>query len=208
MSTAFTTEELRAAFDEIGRAAVAAGTSLDIAVYGGAALMLASRFRFSSEDVDIAEIGSPWPDWLRDAVARIASANGWGAEWLNEAVQFHLSPLATLAQDHVALGTFPRGGAAPGLRVFVPSADYMLALKLKAMRVSDPVKGPVEIDDIRHLLRAANVASVDDAVAVLGRYFPRSAADADKQRFLLRHIWPSSTADEETDAARYPVAGD
>ncbi|WP_199699115.1 hypothetical protein [Oleomonas cavernae] len=84
----------------------------------------------------------------------------------------------------------------------------MLALKLKAMRVSDPVKGPVEIDDIRHLLRAANVASVDDAVAVLGRYFPRSAADADKQRFLLRHIWPSLTADEETDAARYPVAGD
>ncbi|WP_199699114.1 hypothetical protein [Oleomonas cavernae] len=111
MSAAFTTQELRAAFDEIGRAAVAAQTCLDIAVYGGAALMLASRFRFSSEDVDIAEIGSPWPDWLSDAVARIANANGWGAAWLNEAVQFHLSPLATLAQDHVALGTFPRGGA-------------------------------------------------------------------------------------------------
>ena len=41
------------AFDEIGRAAVAAGTRLQIAVYGGSALMLASNFRFATEDVDV-----------------------------------------------------------------------------------------------------------------------------------------------------------
>jgi len=37
---------------------------LDIAIYGGSALMLASNFRFATEDVDIAELDQPWPDWL------------------------------------------------------------------------------------------------------------------------------------------------
>ena len=36
--------------------------------------MLASNFRFSTEDVDIAEIGRPWPDWLSAVVARIGDA--------------------------------------------------------------------------------------------------------------------------------------
>ncbi len=46
-------DKLLAAFDEIGRAAVEAGTRLEIAVYGGSALMLASNFRFATEDVDV-----------------------------------------------------------------------------------------------------------------------------------------------------------
>jgi len=43
--TAFDRDQLLAALGEIGVAAVVAGTRLDIAVFGGAALMLASNFR-------------------------------------------------------------------------------------------------------------------------------------------------------------------
>jgi hypothetical protein len=68
MPRAFDRDELLAAFDEIAEAAVAAGTRLDIAVFGGSALLLASNFRFTTEDVDIAELGVPWPQWLIDAV--------------------------------------------------------------------------------------------------------------------------------------------
>lgn len=64
MSAAFDRDALLDAFDRIGRAAVDAGTKLQIAVYGGSALMLASNFRFATEDVDIREIGTDWPDWL------------------------------------------------------------------------------------------------------------------------------------------------
>ena len=81
------------ALDEIGRAAVAAGARLDIAVFGGSALMLAGNFRFSTEDADIAEIEQPWPTWLSETVERIAERNGWPQYWLNEAVTFHLSRL-------------------------------------------------------------------------------------------------------------------
>lgn len=50
--TAFDRDQLLAALNEIGAAAVAQGTRLDIAVFGGSALRLASNFRFSTEDVD------------------------------------------------------------------------------------------------------------------------------------------------------------
>ena len=78
---AFDRDQLLVALNEIGAAAVVAGTRLDIAMFGGSALMLASNFRFSTEDVDIAEIGRPWPDWLSAVVARIASQNGWPDDW-------------------------------------------------------------------------------------------------------------------------------
>src|SRR5215831_17348187 len=113
--TAFDRDQLLAALNEIGAAAVTAHARLDIAVYGGSALMLASNFRFSTEDVDIAEIGRPWPDWLSAVVRRIAVRNGWPEDWLNEAVTFHLSPLANSARDLVVLGTFPRGCEQVGL---------------------------------------------------------------------------------------------
>ncbi len=75
------------ALDAIGAAAVAHGTRLDLAVYGGSALMLASNFRFATEDVDIAEVGAR-PAWLDAVVAEIAARKGWSADWLNEAVAF------------------------------------------------------------------------------------------------------------------------
>jgi hypothetical protein len=49
MSAAFDREALLDAFDSIGRAAARAGTKLQIAVYGGSALMLASNFRVATE---------------------------------------------------------------------------------------------------------------------------------------------------------------
>jgi hypothetical protein len=71
MAASFDRDQLLAAFDEIGKAAISARTHLDIAVFGGSALMLASNFRFSTEDVDISEIGQPWPDWLSEIVKRM-----------------------------------------------------------------------------------------------------------------------------------------
>jgi hypothetical protein len=204
MAAAFDRDALLLAFDRIGAAASAAGALLEIALYGGSALMLAGNFRFATEDADIAELGNPWPDWLARTVTQIATENGWSPDWLNEAVQFHLSPLADRARDHLEFGSFPQG-APTGLRVFVPSSDYMLALKLKALRINDPVKGAQEVADVRNPLRASGVTSIDQAIAVLGRFFPRSAQDADRQRFFLKHIWPDEGA--AGDPPRYPVRG-
>ena len=195
----FDRHELVAAFDAIGAAALSNGTRLELAVYGGAALMLAGNFRFATEDVDIAEIGTPWPDWLAAAVRDIAERNGWAEDWLNDAVTFHLSPLADRAADHIEFGSFPQTGP-PGLDVIVPTTGYLLALKLKAMRVLDAAKGEREAADILGLMRILAV-DAEGAMAILRRYFPNSAADGGKQRFLLRHLKPSG--DGDGDAPRY-----
>jgi hypothetical protein len=200
-SARFDRAQLLDALYEIGRAAVAAGARLDIAVFGGSALMLAGNFRFSTEDADIAEIGQPWPTWLSETVERIGERNGWPQYWLNEAVTFHLSRLPEPARDLVAFGTFPRGEDKVGLTVFVPTAKYMLALKLKALRVADPAAGPHDLTDVANLLRVLDIRDIEGAIAILTEYFPNSAADAGKQRFVLRHILSTGGA---IDAPRYP----
>ena len=50
----------------------------------------------------------------------------------------------------------------------------MLALKLKASRVADPAKGDQELQDIANLIQAVSIRSIDEAIAILARYFPRT----------------------------------
>ena len=188
MAAEFDREQLLAALDDIGAAAIEAGTRLDIAVYGGSALVLAGNFRFRTEDVDIAQIGQPWPQWLSEAVNRIALQNGWSDTWFNEAVDAFLSPLANPLRDLVAFGSFPRAADAVGLNILVPSAEYMLALKLMALRVSDFQKGTKDMSDVANLLRVLDITDVEPAIEILRRYFPKSATHADKQRFVLKYV--------------------
>ena len=143
MSAAFDRDALLDAFDRIGRAAAGAGTKLQIAVYGGSALMLASNFRFATEDVDIREIGHRLARLVvQGRVAQSQPRIDWHDDWFNDGVTFHLSPLGDSARDHLDFGTFPRGMARRWvLSVFSPSARYMLALKLKALRIMDFDKG-------------------------------------------------------------------
>lgn len=205
MATAFDRDALLDAFDRIGYAAAAAGTRLQIAVYGGSALMLASNFRFATEDVDIADIGHDWPDWLKTVVADIAQDKGWSEDWLNDAVSFHLSPLARQDKDHLAFGTFPRRSESVGLTVLIPSARYLLALKLKSLRISDFKKGALDMADTASLLRVVGITEVEQAIAILGEFFPRSAVDADKQRFVLKRLL---SEDHASDAPKYPGGSD
>jgi len=198
MSAAFGRDALLDAFDQIGRAAVLAGTKLQIAVYGGSALMLASNFRFATEDVDVSELEHPLPGWLAAVVHEIAKQNHWQDDWFNDGVIFHLSSLADSAADHLEFGTFPRDGTPPGLVVSVPSAEYLLALK--AARVMDPLRGETERLDILNLMQVVGISTVEDAIALLGRYFPVSAASAEKQRFLLKNM----NREGGVDAPKYP----
>lgn len=203
MAIALDRDKLLAAFDEIGRAAAVAGTRLEIAVYGGSTLMLASTFRYSTEDVDVSPLAHPWPQWLSQVVERLAKSNGWADDWFSDGVAFHLSPLADRAADHLEFGTFPRDNSPPGLITYVPTASYLLALKLEAIRVDDPLRGDQERFDILNLMRVVGIRTIDEAIAVLARFFPISGAAAEKQRFLLKHM----QLEGALDAPEYPRRG-
>jgi hypothetical protein len=109
------------------------------------------------------------------------------------------------ARDLVSFGTFPRKSEKTGVTVFVPTAPYMLALKLKALRVSDFAKGSKDIEDVRNLLGVLNINEVEPAITILTEFFPRSGADANKQRFVLSEILSKGTVG---NAPRYPRRGD
>lgn len=203
MAASFDRDQLLDALDEVGRAAIAAKARLDIAVYGGSALMLASNFRFATEDLDVAEIDKPWPEWLTQIVADIAVRKGWSEHWLNDAVTFHLSPLARPERDLVSFGTFPRRGD-PGLVISVPSARYMLALKLKALRIAD-AKGESDLADVANLLGVLEITDVEPAIEILAEFFPKTGGDAGKQRFVLKRIL---SMENTSDAPRYPRRSD
>jgi hypothetical protein len=200
MGAAFGRDALLDAFDPIGRAAASAGTRLQIAVYGGSALLLASNFRFATEDVGVSRLEQPLPDWLAAVVNKIAKENHWQEDWFNDGVAFHLSAFADRAADHLEFATFPRDGSPPGLVVSVPSAEYLLALKLKAGRVTDPVRGEAERLDILNLMKVVGISTAEQAIAVLGRYFPVSAASSEKQPFLLKNM----NREGGIDAPEYP----
>ena len=177
---------------------------MQIAVYGGSALMLASNFRFSTEDVDVSQLQQPWPAWLREVVDRLTVEKRWPKDWFNDGVAFHLSPLADQACDHSEFGTFPRDIENSGLVVYVPSARYLLALNLKAIRVNDPLRGDQERLDILNLMRVVGIRTAEEAIGLLARFFPKSGASAEKQRFLLTYMNPEGAV----DAPEYPRRGD
>ena len=76
----------------------------------------------------------------------------------------------------------------------------MLALKLKAFRINDPLGGETERLDVLNLMRVVGISTTEEAIALLGHYFPKSAASAEKQRFLLNNMNREGAA----DAPKYP----
>jgi hypothetical protein len=64
--------------------------------------------------------------------------------------------------------------------------------------------GLLDIGDVPSLLRVLKISDVEQAIAVMAEFFPKSAAAADKQRFVLKRIL---SAQETTDAPRYPCPG-
>ena len=109
-----------------------------------------------------------------EVVGELAVRNGWSANWLNDGVTFHLSPTASPERDLVSFGTFPRLSSDVGLSICIPTARYMLALKLKALRVSE-TKGADDISDVANLLATLGIHEIEPAIDVLGEFFPKTA---------------------------------
>jgi hypothetical protein len=68
------------------------------------------------------------------------------------------------------------------------------------MRVTDALRGDTERLDILNLMDVVGVETADQAIAVLGKYFPVSAASSEKQRFLLKNMDRGG----KSDAPKYP----
>jgi hypothetical protein len=182
-----TAQDLHDAFLELGTRAQREGKVIDLAIYGGSALMLASNFRIATQDVDAVAEGN------QDTIARlaedIARARNWPSDWLNDGVRTYLSPNVRGLQEHHALLRAYPSEQEPGLRVFVPSPEYMLAMKLMAMRI-DPTGDKSDMADILNLLDIVGLTTLEDVIDFAASFYPEAKISG-RLRLGIRELWRS-----------------
>lgn len=154
-------DRLRRALRRLGELARAEGVELELALYGGAVFTLVYGSRDSTKDVDgvirPAEIG-------RKLAGRVAREQSLPEDWLD-------GDVARFLAEREENRPYPKNDLDPGLVVTVPTAAYLLALKLRACR--PPLPGyPGDEADIRFLLGKIRPASRAAVEAGFARFFP------------------------------------
>lgn len=181
----FTLQDLHEAFQALGELARRDGLVIDLAVYGDSALMLASNFRVATQDVDAVVDGDQRP--ITRLAEAIAQQRGWAQDWLNDGVRTYLSPQVEGLEAHHALFRAYPSDPEPGLRVFVPSPEYLLAMKLMAMRL-DPAAGKSDLADILNLLDVVGLATPEEVVGFVAAFYPEARISA-RLHLGIRALW-------------------
>jgi hypothetical protein len=159
-------QDIEAAFREMGELLVRARKVAEIAVFGGAAILLQFEVNFHTGDVD-ARVETGDHGAVMTAAAEVARRHGWLRLWFSEAVTTYLG-----TDDGVAFhGSYPSESSV-GLRIYVAKPDYLLAMKLLAMRI-----GTRDEADATLLARASGITTVDAMVKLLQRYYPKETPD-------------------------------
>jgi predicted nucleotidyltransferase len=157
--------EIRALLAELGERLAREGLKGEMLVLGGTAMALVFNTLRRTKDIDA--VFEPKAR-IYELAQQIADEKGLPPGWLNDAAKGFLSTAPP--GERVVLDL-------PGLVVRVPSPAYLLAMKALAAR-------PEDLEDIRLLVRVLRLHSVDDALNVIEKYYPRHHIPAKTQFFL------------------------
>jgi hypothetical protein len=125
-------------------------------------------------------------DFVRKLAAEMAAEFGWDEDWLNDGVKGWLSASDANPEAKSLFKTYP-SEEHQGLRVFVAKPEYLFAMKCRAMRVGGIETSP-DIEDIRLLAREIGITSVEDALALVEKFYPNNIL-APKTKFGLEEIF-------------------
>ncbi|MBE7247754.1 MAG: hypothetical protein INR63_22645 [Actinomycetospora chiangmaiensis] len=135
------------AFEALGADLADHGRFVELAIYGGGALMLQFAWRRATEDVDAVVRAGYDESALAPSILRVAARLGLEPDWLNDAVGM-FTPLHEDETLFALSGTYPTGGT-PGLRTVLATPAYLLAMKLHALQSLD--RGDRDLNDARAL---------------------------------------------------------
>lgn len=150
---------------ELGRR----GVTGEIGLCGGAVMCLVFKARESTKDVD--GIFEP-TGAIREASREVAARMDVREDWLNDAAKAYFLTQPP-RQEVLSL---------PHLRVWAPTAEYMLAMKCVSARFDTH-----DLDDVRFLLRHLDVSSVGQAFEIVERFYPRRHIPP-KTQFLIEEL--------------------
>ena len=180
--------DVRDALGEMGEILFRAGKTGDIALYGGSAILLQFEATFRTADVD-AVVESGDHGAIMQAAREIAERRGWLRSWFSEAVASYLGGLPA-TEFHASYPSETR----VGLRVYVAQPDYLLAMKLRALRA-----GTRDEADAATLARACGLATNDELFGLVQKYFPKEALDARRRAIIGRFVRTLSDAPDPDD---------
>jgi hypothetical protein len=132
-----TRQEIVEALERLGQIALDRGTKIELALVGGALMVLVYEVRQSTRDVDAIILAPRDAAAVRGWAGTVAEERGWPDDWFNDGAKGFL----------VGLSPGPVVFSAPGIEARRPSMPQLLAMKLSAWR------DDVDIADARRLLR-------------------------------------------------------
>lgn len=141
------------------------GVKGEVCLYGGAVMCLVYDARPATRDVD--GVFKPTGE-IREAIKRVAEANCLKEDWLNDAVKGYVVP-------HLQRILFNLSN----LKVYVPEADYLLAMKVLAARV----EGTDKID-VQFLIKLLGIKTPEAVFSILEKYYPREQIRPATQFFV------------------------
>jgi hypothetical protein len=158
-------DEIKQYLEELDDELRAINVKGEICLYGGAVMCLVYDARPATKDVDA--VFRPTRE-LRQAIERVAAAHGLPSDWLNDAVKGYVVP-----HPQRILFDFPH------LKVYVPEADYLLAMKALAARVDT-----ADVGDVRLLISWLGLRRAEEVFAILEKYYPHQQIKPATQFFI------------------------
>lgn len=157
-------DEMRHALRALGHRLAEQGLRGDIVIAGGAWMALVLGARGVTKDIDA--YLSPPAEPIPRAASDVAQQLGLPTDWLNDGIKgfFYGTPPQELWHEF------------EGLRVYAVTADYMLALKVYAVRVHDQA-------DVQALIQHLEIHTLLEILDIVERYIPKNLLTAKQQYF-------------------------
>ena len=165
-----TAEEIGQYLSEVNDELALQAVKDEICLYGGAVICLVFKARPATKDVKA--IFEP-VKFIRNAITKIAERHGLRQDWLNLAVKMFV-----VEHERKILFDFPN------LKVYVPTADYLLAMKVLTTRADTE-----DVSDIKFLsneLKLSDCTQIAEIVRTLQSARLLSPAFRAKRKRILK----------------------
>jgi hypothetical protein len=163
------------ALNRLGELAQEQGAILEVSLYGGEVFTLIFGSHDSTKDVDAIVRPS---ELARSLAVQVSKEQDLPEDWINDDVRSFLA-------EREAKRRLKGDEFGPGLQVSVPTAAYLLAMKLRACRAPRPGFAG-DHEDIQFLVRKMEIRSPAEAEAIHNRFFPHDALSGDALEVLHR----------------------
>lgn len=184
----FNRDAIISLFNDVGRRLEAVGSFAEVAICGSVSLMLQFDANRLAHDIDFISVNEESYELL-EAIEEVADENGLDQEWFNDAVRFFQSS----NPSYSAFGDFPPGAEAGGLRVYLATPQYLLAMSLiSANRTSD----------IWSLTETLGITEVDELESLFQSFYPSDSLRPEN-RAMLCDMFAQKQAGASYDPAQF-----